>query len=166
MKQDDNNYIMECIMAVQAVHNAKVTRKLRKLASGSTMYLIVKNKEPIKGEYNSGHSEAMRVVNTIRDFFPDSRMTSGSMHDGFNITVALLPIADPKPARVKAEKKLTFRFTRKRALELGLLTCSNCGYPANNHFAFAAVGHEIGDHGRGPCFLDDACKAYHEVQSR
>jgi hypothetical protein len=164
MKQEEKNCIKKCIMTVEARHDAKVQRKLRKLASGSTMYLIVQNKGPIRGEYNSGHSEAMRVVNTIRSFFPESRMTSGSMHGGFNITVVLQPIADPKPAPVKAAKKLTFRFTRKRALELGLLTCGNCGWPENNHFSFAAAGHPIGDHGKGPCAHDNTCKSYREVQ--
>lgn len=40
--------------------------------------------------------------------------------------------------------------TRKRALELGLLTCS-CGHPENNHFAFEF---------RGCAHCD--CKAYRE----
>ena len=42
--------------------------------------------------------------------------------------------------------------TRQEALEQGLLSCDNCGYPINNHF---------GD--GGPCAHDDSCKAYKEV---
>lgn len=34
-------------------------------------------------------------------------------------------------------KTLTLKMTRKRALELGLLTCK-CGHPENNHFDFVS----------------------------
>jgi len=50
-------------------------------------------------------------------------------------------------------ENITIRFTRKEALELGLLVCENCGYPENNHFSF----------GKKPCAHDSKCKEYKEV---
>lgn len=57
------------------------------------------------------------------------------------------------PALKKDE--MTFIFSRRRALELGLLTCGNCGYPENNHFDLT-----------GPCAHDNSCFGYKEVQVR
>lgn len=51
---------------------------------------------------------------------------------------------------------LTFTMTRKRAQELGLLTCATCGYPENNHF----------DWGTKPSARDESCSAYKEAAIR
>lgn len=58
---------------------------------------------------------------------------------------------------------VTLKMSRKRALELGLLTCGNCGWPANNHFDFPTRGSPIGDFGKGGGTHDPSCKAYVEV---
>lgn len=46
----------------------------------------------------------------------------------------------------------TIILTRQQLLELGLITCANCGYPPNNHF----------DDGVGPCAHDSNCKQFSE----
>lgn len=54
--------------------------------------------------------------------------------------------------------KIILSMTRKRALELGLLTCANCDFPENNHFERGS-----GSHGKGACAHDSSCRAYDEV---
>lgn len=47
------------------------------------------------------------------------------------------------------DEVITFKFTVRRALELGLLRCE-CGCPPNKHF----------DHGDNPCAGCRDCKKY------
>lgn len=89
MKLSEKNHINECIVVLQNKHNAKVQRKLRNLVSGPTMYLIVKGE--IDNRYMV-HRSSHGAMETIKSFFPESRITSGSWRlDSYKITVVLLP---------------------------------------------------------------------------
>lgn len=77
----DKAKVDACVSALKAA-GFKVQRKLRKMAAGEKMYLIVKG----SGGHYTVHHQAMPIVHR---HFPLAYTTSGGYSDDFHITISL-----------------------------------------------------------------------------